>query len=101
MPQRSRKSRLLIRLGGSLLMAPVWFATTALAASPPPETLPRGFLEQLPLLLALPEAEYDRLVGEDRSPSVPQRSQQPGSSHRRLPPEPEPAGNGAVGEVDP
>ena len=34
----------------------------ALSASAPPLTLPRGFLEQLPMLLEMPEEDYAKLL---------------------------------------
>ena len=37
-------------------------SAVALSASTPPVTLPRGFLEQLPMLLEMPEKDYQVLL---------------------------------------
>jgi len=46
----------------NLLSVLVLVSATALSASAPPATLPRGFLEKLPMFLEMPDAEYDALL---------------------------------------
>ena len=47
-------------------------SAAAMSASAPPLTLPRGFLEQLPMLLEMPEADYAKLLAttEKNPPST-------------------------------
>ncbi|HGG58359.1 MAG TPA: hypothetical protein ENK26_00380 [Gammaproteobacteria bacterium] len=53
---------------GNLLFLLTLVSATALSASAPPATLPRGFLEKLPMLMDLPDAEYEALLRTSATP---------------------------------
>ncbi|HFD86731.1 MAG TPA: hypothetical protein ENJ35_03535 [Gammaproteobacteria bacterium] len=53
---------------------------SAISASSPPATLPRGFLEQLPMFMDMPDKEYDVLfqaTGEEAPDSPHKKGNQP------------------------
>jgi hypothetical protein len=65
---------------GNPLFLLLLVTAAAISASTPPATLPRGFLEQLPMFLEMPDKEYDTLLqatDSDESKKPIQKVKQP------------------------
>ena len=61
------------RLGALPGLLALWFfvSEVVVGATMPPVTLPRGFLERLPMLLEMPDSEFQRLLGKGRGDDDP------------------------------